>query len=64
MIESGDYLAGLEITKALLDVTLIPRTKGSCDLFYELLNAPYIATHRMVATLPAVFHGIVPQVQT
>ena len=57
-------MTGLEFTKAVLKVMLIPGTKGSFDLFSELVNAPHIATHKMTATLPGLFHGIFQQVQT
>ena len=44
-IDSGDYLTALEFTKASLKVMLIPETKGSFDLFCELVNSTHIVTH-------------------
>lgn len=45
----------LEFTKDFLKVVLIPGTNGSFDFFCELVNAPDIATFKMIATLPGLF---------
>lgn len=46
-IDSGDYLTDLEFTKAFTEVMLIPKTKGSFELFCEILNAPHIAAFQI-----------------